>query len=62
VIVRLAAQVIAHLEPGGLFLFEFGDGQEEQILDLIAGIDELHLLEMKNDLQGIPRTAVVQRR
>ena len=60
-IVRLAAQVTTHLRPGGLFLFEFGDGQEEQVIDVIAATGRLRLLDIKRDLQGIPRTAIVAR-
>ena len=61
-IVRLTAQAATRLAPGGLLLFEFGDGQEEPIVEIIAGTSQLRLLEIKHDLQDIPRTAVVQRR
>ncbi len=61
VIVRLAAEAIPRLQPGGLLLFEFGDGQEQQIVEVIAGHRQLRLIEVKRDLQGIPRTAVVAR-
>lgn len=60
-IVRLIAQALPRLAPGGLFLFEFGDGQEEQVVEMIAGTRELQLVEIKNDLQDIPRTAILAR-
>jgi release factor glutamine methyltransferase len=60
-IVRLASQAVLHLGPRGLLLFEFGDGQEQQVIEVIAAQSRLELLDVKQDLQGIPRTAIVTR-
>jgi release factor glutamine methyltransferase len=60
-IVRLAAQAESRLKPGGLFLFEFGAGQEDQVRTVIAARSGLRLIELKHDLQGIPRTAIAAR-
>ena len=49
------------LRPGGYLLFEFGLGQDERIESLVAGTDNLTLRELRRDLQGIARTAVVER-
>jgi release factor glutamine methyltransferase len=58
-IVRLAAQAESRLNPGGLLLFEFGAGQEDPVRKAIAGTSRLHVVELKRDLQGIPRTAII---
>jgi release factor glutamine methyltransferase len=58
---RLVDGAAIHLRPGGYLLFEFGLGQDERIESLIAGTESLRLLELRRDLQGIARTAVVQR-
>jgi release factor glutamine methyltransferase len=58
---RLVDGAATHLRPGGYLLFEFGLGQDERIESLIAGTASLRLLELRRDLQGIARTAVVQR-
>ncbi|MQA28906.1 MAG: peptide chain release factor N(5)-glutamine methyltransferase [Luteitalea sp.] len=60
-IVRLTDQAVSRLTPDGLLAFEFGAGQEPRIQELMARTDRLRLVEVKNDLQGIPRTAVVIR-
>lgn len=58
---RLVNGAPIYLRPGGYLLFEFGLGQDERIESLIADTDGLSLLELRRDLQGIARTAVVQR-
>lgn len=58
---RLVKGAAVHLRPGGHLLFEFGLGQDERIESLIAATDSLHLRELRRDLQGIARTAVVER-
>jgi hypothetical protein len=40
---------------------EFGFGQDETVEDLIGSRPGLRLERIRQDLQGIPRTAVVQR-
>jgi release factor glutamine methyltransferase len=48
------------LAPGGWLIFEFGLGQDDEIGELVAGYAEYRLDRIRADLQGIPRTAVVQ--
>ncbi len=51
----------AHLRPGGTLIFEFGCGQDDEVAALINGVPALRLREIRNDLQGIPRVAIVAR-
>jgi len=53
---------VAKLKPGGWFVMEFGYGQEDDVSLLVTARAVLRLDHIRNDLQGIPRTAVVQRR
>ena len=48
------------LEPGGWLIFEFGYGQEDGVREAIAG-SGLELVRIREDLQGIPRTAVTRK-
>lgn len=50
------------LTPGGWLLMEFGYGQDDDVGELVAAHPLLSLDRMLNDLLGIPRTAVIQRR
>jgi release factor glutamine methyltransferase len=61
IVERLVNGASIYLRPGGYLLFEFGLGQDERIESLIAGTDNLRLRELRRDLQGIARTAVVER-
>jgi release factor glutamine methyltransferase len=58
---RLVHSATEQLRPGGHLVFEFGLGQDERVESLIAGAPSLTLLELRRDLQGIARTAVVLR-
>jgi release factor glutamine methyltransferase len=49
------------LRPGGWLVMEFGFGQDEDVEQLVARRHELRLDHIRQDLQGIPRTAVIQR-
>jgi hypothetical protein len=40
---------------------EFGYGQEDDVRQLVGARPELRLDHVRGDLQGIPRTAVIQR-
>lgn len=59
---RLVAEAATRLVDGGYLLFEFGLGQDEQVEALVATTDGLTLVDLRRDLQGIARTAVVRRR
>jgi release factor glutamine methyltransferase len=52
---------VAKLKPGGWFVMEFGYGQDDDVQRLVAARAGLRLDHIRNDLQGIPRTAVVQK-
>jgi release factor glutamine methyltransferase len=58
---RLARSAAARLRPGGYLFFEFGLGQDDRIEALVEATDNLRLVELRRDLQGIARTAVVER-
>jgi release factor glutamine methyltransferase len=49
------------LKPGGWLVLEFGYGQEEDVERLVAARTALRLMRVRADLQGIPRTAIIQR-
>jgi release factor glutamine methyltransferase len=61
VLERLVEGAAAYLRPGGHLLFEFGLGQDERVESLVGRADRLSLVELRRDLQGIARTAVVER-
>jgi release factor glutamine methyltransferase len=48
------------LPPGGWLVFEFGFGQEEQVLERVRSCSRLSIVRVRSDLQGIPRTAVLR--
>jgi len=58
---RLVTSVPSRLRSGGYLLFEFGLGQDDRVESLVAATASLTLLELRRDLQGIARTAVVHR-
>lgn len=60
VIRRLLAQADARLRAGGLFIFEFGFGQEQIVRQAVGSHVGLALEKVASDLQEIPRTAVVR--
>jgi release factor glutamine methyltransferase len=49
------------LADGGWLVMEFGFGQEDDVRRLVAVRPALRLDRVRSDLQGIPRTAVIQR-
>ena len=59
-IARTVAEAVPRLRPGGYLIFEFGFGQDVEI-EALVGAQELVLLELRRDLQGIARTAVARR-
>jgi release factor glutamine methyltransferase len=52
---------IVSLRPQGWLVMEFGFGQDADVEQLIGRRPQLRLDRIRPDLQGIPRTAVVQR-
>jgi release factor glutamine methyltransferase len=54
----LVEQSPVHLAPGGFLLFEMGAGQDSAVRELISASRTLTMVELKRDLQGIPRVAV----
>ncbi len=60
VIRRLLIECETRLREGALLVFEFGFGQESGVCDAVASRPAFHLDAIRNDLQGIPRTAVVR--
>jgi release factor glutamine methyltransferase len=61
VIARLVHEAANRLALGGVLIFELGAGQKEAVAALVSACAGLTLLEIRTDLQGIPRTAIVQR-
>ena len=49
------------LVDGGWLVMEFGFGQEDDVRRLVAARPALRIDRVRADLQGIPRTAVIQR-
>jgi release factor glutamine methyltransferase len=49
------------ITSGGWLIMEFGLGQEEDVRRLVAARPTLRIERVRADLQGIPRTAVIQR-
>jgi release factor glutamine methyltransferase len=49
------------LRQGGWLIVEFGLGMDDEIRELVGGYPMYRLETIKEDLQGIPRTAVLQR-
>jgi release factor glutamine methyltransferase len=49
------------LRPGGWFLMEFGYGQEDDVRELVARRPSMRLERIREDLQGIARTAIMRR-
>ena len=61
VIRRLIPAAATGLKPGGSLIFEIGVGQDAAVSQLISATPGLRMVGLRNDLQGIPRTVVVER-
>jgi release factor glutamine methyltransferase len=59
VIRRLVHDARQHLRPGGALMFEFGCGQETLVREIITNAGLTHM-ELRSDLQGIPRVAIAE--
>jgi len=62
VIRGLLAESPVRLAQDGYLIFEFGDGQEMAVRELISAGDGLRMVDVKCDLQGIPRIAIARLR
>ena len=51
-----------YLTPGGTMLVEIGYEQGDAVADLVEGLPALRLVRISNDLQNIPRVAVIERK
>jgi len=49
------------VKPGGWFVMEFGYGQEDDVRRLVGERAALRVERVRDDLQGIARTAIIQR-
>ncbi|MBY0496274.1 MAG: peptide chain release factor N(5)-glutamine methyltransferase [Cyanobacteria bacterium] len=52
----------AYLTPGGTLLMEIGYDQADAVADLVASYPALKLAGISNDLQNIPRVAIIERK
>ncbi|PYR68850.1 MAG: peptide chain release factor N(5)-glutamine methyltransferase [Acidobacteria bacterium] len=52
---------VAKLKLGGWFVMEFGYGQEDDVRSLVSARPSLRLQRIRDDFQGIARTAIIQR-
>jgi release factor glutamine methyltransferase len=55
------AAAVARVRSGGWLVMEFGFGQEDAVRELVSTRRELRLDHVRADLQGLPRTAIIQR-
>ena len=60
IIRRLVDAAPPHLGSGAHLVFEFGFGQADAVGGLISQTRDLTLIQMRRDLQDIPRVAVVK--
>jgi release factor glutamine methyltransferase len=51
-----------YLVPGGTMLIEIGYDQADAVVDLVMSYPALRLAGISNDLQNIPRVAVIERK
>jgi release factor glutamine methyltransferase len=58
----VAAAASNRLRPGGWLIMEFGFGQEDDVRRIVARHGELMVCGLRTDLQGLPRTVIIQRR
>lgn len=58
----VVAQAVTRLAPDGVLICEFGFGQADAVAGLVEAARGLVLVELRRDLQGIPRTLLARRR
>ncbi len=59
---RVIGDSAERMKPEGRLIVEFGYGQEEAVREIVEATHALALTSVRSDLQGIPRTAVIDRR
>jgi methylase of polypeptide subunit release factors len=52
---------VSRLRPGGWLVMEIGAGQDVAFTEVVACQSGLSLIEIRKDLQGIPRAAMIRR-
>ena len=52
----------AYLAPGGTLLMEIGYDHADAVVDLVQSFPALRLASISNDLQNIPRVAIIERK
>jgi release factor glutamine methyltransferase len=57
----LVAQAADRVKAGGALIFEFGFGQADTVREIITHANAWEIIRLREDLQGIPRTAVLKR-
>lgn len=55
----LVVEADRHLSHGGWLVMECGVGQSDAVSDHVSSIGALEVVDIRNDLQGIPRVVVV---
>ena len=58
---RIAQEAADFMRPGGYLLLEVGDGQSAAVADLLTRSERLTAVEVRPDLNQIPRVVVAQR-
>ena len=58
---RLLKESVTALQDDGMLIFEFGAGQAAAVEALVARTPALALVEVRHDLQDIPRAAVLRK-
>jgi len=58
IIRRLVDGASDRLKPEGLLIFEFGFGQAEGVRTALSNTRSMVLMDLRRDLQGIPRVAI----
>jgi release factor glutamine methyltransferase len=58
---RVVREAPPLLRPGGFLIVEFGFGQEVDVEAVFRSAQDLTLLDLRRDLQGIARTAIARR-
>jgi release factor glutamine methyltransferase len=61
VIERLLDQAAGLLRPSGRLIMEFGAGQDDRLREIVSRWERLRVDAIREDVQGIPRVAIITR-